>query len=182
MSPRIFRARRRNRSLATKTRPSTDPVCRTVYGYVLGFEGAQRTVLGVQRRGEWFLPGGPVEGLGVPDCSAIHVAPDCGDPLRFAPLAFHVREQTGLEIVRVGGPFAVNMHPAHGDSFEVSLFYLAVATGQQTRGVLFSADTPPHFADISPVQRHWVRLFLRTGNPLPRPTPWQRFRTWLRPR
>jgi|SRR5262245_24226846 len=168
-------------SLATEIRPSADPVCRTVYGYVLGFEGSQRAVIGVQRRGEWFLPGGPVEGVGVPDCSGVRVAPDCGDPLRFAPLAYHVHEQTGLEIVRIAGPFAVNMHPAHGDSFDISLFFLAATTGQQTGGVPFSAETLPRFADVCPVERDWVRLFLRTGNPLLRPTPWQRFRTWLRP-
>jgi len=157
-------------SLATESRPSADPVCRTVYGYILGFEGPQRAVIGVQRRSEWFLPGGPVEGLGVPDCSNVRVAPDCGDPLRFAPLAYHVRQQTGLEIVRVGGPFAVNMHPAHGDSFDVSLFFLAVPTGQQTDGVHVSAEALPRFADICPVERDWVRLFLQTGNPLQRPS------------
>jgi hypothetical protein len=169
-------------SLATESRPNAEPVCRTGYGYVLGFEGPQRAVLGVRRRGEWFLPGGPVEGVGVPDCSGIQFAPNCGDPLRFAPLACHVRQQTGLELVRVGGPFAVNMHPAHGDTFEISLFYLAVATGNQTGGTLFSADTLPRFADICPVERDWVRLFLKTGNPLPRPSRWRRLWNRLRGR
>jgi hypothetical protein len=72
------------------------------------------------------------------------------------------------------------MHPAHGDTFEISLFFLSVPTGTQTGGNLFTANTLPQFADICPVEPDWVRSFLQTGNPLPRPSRlrqlWKRLR------
>jgi hypothetical protein len=161
-------------STATDNLPAAEPLCRTVYGYVLGFEGSPRAVIGVQCGGEWLLPGGPVEGEGVPDCSQASVPADCGDPLRFAQLAFHVRQQTGLELVRVAGPFAVNVHPAQAESFDVSMFYLAIATGAQTGGILLAGDSLPKFSASCPVERAFIRDFLATGNPLPRPSFWKR--------
>src|SRR5262245_225961 len=110
-------------ALMTETWPAAEPRCRTVFGYVLGFNGAERKVIGVQRGGQWYLPGGPVEADQLPDTSGIAIPPDCCDAVRFAPLVWHVREQTGLEIVRLQGPFAVNQHPVQGDQFDMSLYY-----------------------------------------------------------
>jgi hypothetical protein len=157
--------------MSVATIPAAEPRCRTVFGYVLGFEGPARAVIGVERGGKWSLPGGPVEADDLPDTSGIAVPPDCGDPIRFAPLAWHVREQTGLVVVRLHGPFVVNQHPSEGAAFDMSLYYLAVATGQQTGGTLLTAASLPHFSLFSP---DFLLNFLATGNPLGRQTFWQR--------
>src|SRR5687767_1508228 len=91
-------------------RAPVDPICRTVYGYVLGFTGApavlgaERRVLAIKEGGLWQLPGGPVEGEGTPDASAHLTPPTSADPLRFGPLAVHVLNQTGLVLEHLSSP------------------------------------------------------------------------------
>jgi hypothetical protein len=167
-------------SIVTDRSSAVEPRCRTVFGYVLGFEGRQRKVIGVERYGQWYLPGGTVEGDDLPDTRGIPIPPDCCDPPRYAPLVWHVRQQTGLEIVRLHGPFAVNQHPAEGAYFDMSLFYLAVATGEQTGGKLLAAGTLPSFSSDCPAESDFIRNFLATGNPLRnKPTFWERLtRCW----
>jgi len=170
-------------SIMSGLTPVAEPRCRTVFGYVLGFDGAERRVIGFQRGGQWFLPGGPVEADDLPDTSGISIPPDCCDPVRYAPLAWHVREQTGLQIARLHGPFAINQHPAQGLHFDMSLYYLAVATGEQTGGTLLDANSLPHFSKFSPdcpAEPDFIRNFLANGNPLRKPpTFWERLtRCW----
>jgi len=168
-------------SIAIEPSPATEPACRTVYGYVLGFEGSQRSVIGIEREGQWYLAGGPVDGGALLDPAAHQAQSDSGDPLRFPPLAALVQQQLGLELVRLGGPFSVNMHPAQGDSFDISMYFLGVARGERTGGTLLSADKLPRFADACPAEAAFIRAFLETGNPLAKPTAWQRFWRSLRP-
>jgi hypothetical protein len=154
---------------------AVEPVCRTVYGYVLGFTDS-RQVLGIELSGQWQLPGGPVEGEGTPQAAAIAVPPDCADPLRFGPLAIHVAEQTGLVLTDLSPPFAVNMHPAEDGHFDLSIYYLANACGERTGGVPLAGSQLPQFAPQCPAEPAMIRAFLRTGDPLAQPTWWQR---WL---
>ena len=168
-------------SVATEPSPASEPLCRTVYGYILGFEGSPRTVIGMERDGLWYLPGGPVDGSALLDPPGQQAQSDSGDPLRFPPLAALVQQQLGLELVRLGGPFSVNMHPAQGNSFDISMYFLAVARGERIAGTLLSADKLPRFADVCPAEAAFIRAFLETGNPLARPTAWQHFWRWLRP-
>ena len=163
-------------------RSAAEPVCRTVYGYILGFTGdrevlgAERLVLAIEEGGLWQLPGGPVEGDGTPDASDIAPPPHSADPLRFGPLAVHVKIQSGLVLERLSPPFAVNMHPAAGDHFDMSLFYLATARGAPSGGIPITGSTLPKFAPECPAEPAMIRAFLRTGNPLPKTRWWQR---WL---
>jgi hypothetical protein len=165
---------------APVVQPVSEPVCQTSFGYVLGFDGPKRAVIGIEHDGLWQLPGGPVEGDCVPDASHVIVPPDCGDQHRFAPLAVHLRQQTGLELVRLAGPFAVNVHPSRGNVFDVSMYYLAIAAGEQTAGTLLSTDKLPRFADHCPAEGTFIREFLATGNPLGKPGAWRRLWKWLR--
>jgi hypothetical protein len=146
----------------------------------LGFDGPQRAVIGVERDGCWQLPGGPVEGDGAPNASQVALPPDCGDRHRFAPLALHVRQQTGMELVRLAGPFAVNMHPPRASVFDISAYYLALATGERTGGTLLSAEGLPRFADHCPAEHTFIRAFLETGDPLRNPNTLLRLWNWLR--
>jgi hypothetical protein len=151
------------------------PVCRTVYGYVLGFTD-QHLVLGIQQGGLWQLPGGPVEGDDTPDASDVVVPSDSADPLRFGPLALHIRNQTGLTLERLSPVFAVNTHPPVGGYFDMSLFYLATASGQRTGGTPLSSSNLPSFSADCPAEPAMIRAFLRTGNPLTKTRWWQ---LWL---
>lgn len=105
-------------------------------------------VIGIQREGEWYLPGGIVEGPGTPD----------GVPRgsHFEPLAQHLLSQTGLRLTGLSDAVGLGMFPAP-DGVEATVLYVASATGEQTEGTQFSLDALPEFAKICAVTHDQIR-------------------------
>lgn len=71
-----------------------------VYAFILGF--VPQGLIAVEKPdGRIFLPGGVVEGLGEPPVSS--------EGSHFLPLRFHVRQQTGLELVAISDAVVVQL-------------------------------------------------------------------------
>jgi hypothetical protein len=155
----------------------SQPTCQVVYGYVLGF--APNTVIGIEREDGWYLPGGPVEGKGAPEGVSVREPEFNGDPARFAPLARHVKQQTGLELTRLSPPFQVMISDIE-DGLAVTMVYLAHATGTRTGGTLLVAERIPELAPLCSVSRRQVERFLKGLNPVEMPTFWEKLKGWFR--
>ncbi len=105
-------------------------------------------VIGIQRDGEWYLPGGIVEGPGTPD----------GVPRgsHFEPLAQHLLSQTGLRLTGLSDAVGLGMFPAP-DGVEATVLFVGKATDAQTGGTQFSLDSLPEFAKICAVTHDTIR-------------------------
>src|SRR5262249_10928499 len=141
-------------------------VVKVVYGYILGLQ--PNTVIGVQRDGKWFLPGGPVEGADAPE--GVDHAPlkHDGDPVRSAAVAWHLKQQTGLRLVRLSRPFQVMTYDIE-DGLAIAMLYLASAEGERTGGSLVTSAHLPEFAPEMGVQPEQIRRFLIGQDPIPTP-------------
>jgi hypothetical protein len=148
--------------------------CQVAYGYVLGF--APNTVIGIQREDIWYLPGGPVEGRGAPgDVPTTKLESD-GDPVRSAGLAWHVKQQTGLDLVRLSEPFQVMISDIE-NGIAVTMLYLGQAAGTRTGGTPIEACRIPQFAPISSVSQRQVERYLKGLNPVEVPTFWGKIKS-----
>jgi hypothetical protein len=166
-------------SIAQAQAPS-ERLCQVVYGFVLGLH--PNTVLGIEREDGWYLPGGVVEGRGTPDGAPIPESEYCGDPVRFAPLAWHVKQQTGLDLVGLSAPFQVVFSNIE-DGIAVTMLYIGKAVGTQTGGTVIESDRIPEFAPLCGVKRDQIERFLKGLNPIAPPTPptlWQKIKVWFR--
>jgi hypothetical protein len=105
-------------------------------------------VIGIQREGEWYLPGGIVEGPGMPE----GMLPE----QHFESLAWYLMEQTGLQLTGLSDAIGVSMLPA-SEGVEVTVLYAGSATGTQTGGTQFSPDSLPEFAGICTVTQDQIR-------------------------
>lgn len=154
----------------------SEQTVQVVNGYVLGFH--PNTVIGVQRDGGWFVPGGPVEGIGAPTGVAPAELEVDGDPVRSAALAWHVKQQTGLTLSRLSQPFQVMIYDIP-DAKAIAMLYLALAEGEPRAGQVIDAAAIPEFAPETGIQREQVRRFLAGQDPVVPPSFWQRVKTWL---
>jgi hypothetical protein len=152
-------------------------VVKVVYGYILGLQ--PNTVIGVQRDGKWFLPGGPVEGDGAPvGVAPVQLEYD-GDPVRSAAVAWHLKQQTGLRLVRLSLPFQVMTYDIE-DGLAIAMLYLASAEGGRTAGSLVTSAQLPEFAVEMGVQPEQIRRFLNGQDPTRTPVSlWQRIKRWF---
>lgn len=105
-------------------------------------------VIGIENNNEWYLPGGIVEGPG---------RPDGGPPgQHFAPLAWHLKEQTGLTLEGLSDAIGVGMFPGN-DGIETTVLYAGRASGTQTGGSRFALDEIPEFASVCNVSEQEIR-------------------------
>jgi hypothetical protein len=138
-----------------------------VYGFILGF--IPNTVIAIESGGKWRLPGGVVEGAGEPS--------GCKDGQHFQPLVWHVKEQTGLDLVGISRGIAVSIFDGElGPS--VSVLYAGKASGKRTAGKLVSVDAIPEFDSVCPVSAEQIRSFLH--NPTGGGRLWRALRSALR--
>ncbi len=108
-----------------------------VRAYVIGF--APDLIVGLERDGLWYLPGGIVEGEGTP--------PGFVQGEHFGPLAHHIHNQTGLVLTHLSDAISVVMHPYEGGvDFDVTILYVAGAEGDLTRGTRLDPQNLPEFA------------------------------------
>lgn len=122
-----------------------------VYAFILGF--TPDIVIAIESGGKYRLPGGVVEGIGEPS--------GCTDGQHFQPLVWHVKEQTGLDLVGISRGIAVRIFEGElGPS--VSVLYVGKATGKQTAGRLVSIDAIPSFDPICSVSTDQIQSFLQT--------------------
>ena len=162
--------------LQTSSQPAKK-VVKVVYGYILGLQ--PNTVIGVQRDGKWFLPGGPVEGDGAPTGVAPVQLEHDGDPVRSAAVAWHLKQQTGLRLVRLSRPFQVMTYDIE-DGLAIAMLYLASAEGGRTAGSLVTSEQLPEFAAEMGVQPEQIRRFLNGQDPTRTPVSlWQRIKRWF---
>jgi hypothetical protein len=105
-------------------------------------------VIGIQRDGKWYLPGGIVEGPGMPE----GMLPE----QHFKTLAWYLMEQTGLQLTGLSDAIGVSMLPA-SEGVEVTVLYAGSVTGRQTRGTRFSLESLPEFASICAVTQDQIR-------------------------
>ena len=157
--------------------PPAKKVVKVVHGYILGLQPS--TVIAIQRDGKWFLPGGPVEGDGAP-AGVDHVPLEQdGDPVRSAAVAWHLKQQTGLRLVRLSRPFQVMTYDIE-DGLGIAMLYLASAEGERTAGSLVTSAHLPEFAREIGVQPEQIRRFLNGQDPIPPPVSlWQRIKRWF---
>jgi len=152
-------------------------VVKVVYGYILGLQ--PNTVIGIQRDGKWFLPGGAVEGDGAPEGVERVPLEHDGDPVRSAALAWHLKQQIGLRLVRLGRPFQVMTYDIE-EGLAIAMLYLASAEGERTGGSLIASAHLPEFAPEMGVQPDQIRRFLNGQDPIPTQVSlWQRIKRWF---
>lgn len=152
-------------------------VVKVVCGYILGLQ--PNMVIGVQRDGKWLLPGGPVEGDGAPVGVAHVPLEHDGDPVRSAALAWHLKQQTGLQLVRLSRPFQVMTYDIE-DGLAIAMLYLASAEGERTGGSLVTSVNLPEFAIEIGVRPEQIRRFLNGQDPSTTPVSlWQRIKLWF---
>jgi hypothetical protein len=137
---------------------------RVVYGFVLGF--LPDTVIAIEGNGQCRLPGGVVEGLGEPTGST--------DGQHFQPLAWHVKEQTGLDLTEISNGTGVSIFEGESGP-SVSVLYIAKATGSRTKGRIVSAEAIPEFDSICPVSTDQIQSFLKKATGLGK--VWERLRS-----
>ena len=107
-----------------------------------------RLVIGIQHEGKWYLPGGIVEGPGTP--------PGMPRGSHFEPLAWHLMEQTGLQLTGLSDGVGVGIFPGPNGP-EVTVLYLGRAAGTQTGGTQFVLESLPEFAAICAVTPDQIR-------------------------
>ena len=106
-----------------------------VSAYICGF--APDLVVGIQREGLWYLPGGVVEGPDAPKglSSSSH----------FYPLEQYVKQQTGLQLTDLSDAVQVGMYDL-STGIGVTVLYVGKATGKLRFGQRLAVDVLPEFA------------------------------------
>jgi len=105
-------------------------------------------VIGIQLEGQWFLPGGIVEGPGRPEGTA--------RDSHFEPLAWHLMKQTGLQLTGLSDAVGVGLFPVPNGA-ELTVLYVGSVTGKQTEGTQFLPHSVPEFAKICAVSKDQIR-------------------------
>ena len=106
-----------------------------VHAYLAGF--LPDLIIGIQKDGIWYLPGGIVNGIprSFPDSSQVH----------FYTLANYLKQQTGL--ILTGLTDAQQLTFTHFPTgTEATILYFGSATGEISNGVKLDINNLPDFA------------------------------------
>jgi len=125
-----------------------------VRAYVVGF--VPDLIVGIEREGSWYLPGGVVEGDGTP--------PGFAKGEHLGPLAHHIRHQTGLALTRLSKAVSLALYPGERGP-EVTVLYPAEAKGDLTRGTRLDPLHLPEFAPVCGEPADAIAQFVRRKAP-----------------
>ncbi len=116
-------------------------------------------VVGLQGQdGQWYLPGGIVEGVGCPQ----GFPP--GD--HYYPLEWYVRGQTGLELTGLSDALQMGIYPGERE-FEATILYAGQATGILWQGTRLDYRNLPQFAPVCINPAELIARFLAPNNRAP---------------
>lgn len=110
-----------------------------VYAFIAYFQ--PDLVVGLQRDGEWYLPGGILEGK--KDSAGVS---GTGSSV-FSELASYIKQQTGLTLTSLSKGLQIMMRQVE-DGAELIVLYAGRATGDLSGGARLAVEALPNFAPV----------------------------------
>jgi hypothetical protein len=119
----------------------------TAYVFAVCFHN--RSIIGLQRNGKWYLPGGIVKGKEVP--------PEIQNANVYDSLKWYMQQQTGLRITGLSHGHVLEGKNAPPNDVVIVLNHIIATNGELSAGTLIPLDALPVFAPEYGDPRDYIR-------------------------